>query len=197
MSSAIKYYVVDVETNGLSAVKHEITQISLIRNSDRHQISKFIKIEHPENTSIDALNATNRTYADLLKGAPKAEVVNQIDEFILQDGLTPESRCAVGYNLPFDMRFLTVLWSGLNKKFPFYLWLDILPMMRQYAKHQGLIKPKLTLGHSLAICKLKPRLPFHSAITDTQNTYILNEFLIKQAGVDHLPHIKRITGESE
>jgi DNA polymerase III epsilon subunit-like protein len=69
------YYVLDVETTGLKCDWHEVTEISLIRCSDRHQLTKYIKAEHPWRASPEALSATGRTKQDLLKGISKFEAV--------------------------------------------------------------------------------------------------------------------------
>jgi hypothetical protein len=70
-------------------------------------------------------------------------------------------------------------------------------MVKYYAQNiLGIEKPKLTLGASLEMLEIKTRGKLHSATSDTQNTYILNEKL-KKNGVDRLPYIKRIAVETE
>lgn len=194
---SLRYYVIDVETNGLDASRHEITEISVIRCVDRVQLAKFIKIEHPERTSREALVATGRTMADLRKGLPAIEVINAVDEFLSQDGESSESRCMIAHNSSFDRRFVYALWKKYDKNFGATCWLDTKPAVKKYAQNYlGIEKPKLTLQASLNIIGMKPKGIAHSAISDTQNTYILHDHLVKQ-GFDFLPHIKRIPLVSE
>lgn len=189
---SLKFYVIDVETNGLDSKRHEITEISIIRCEDRFQLAKFIKIEHPERTSREALNATNRTMADLKNGIPAVEAVNAVDNFLQEDGLTAEYRCMIAHNASFDRRFVYALWNKYNKMFNAVCWLDTKPAVKSYVQRNlGIEKPKLTLQASLDMLTIKARGIAHSAISDTQNTYILHNHLLKQ-GFDFLPHIKRL-----
>lgn len=189
--SKLQFYTIDVETTGFSLDWHEITQISIIRNSDRHQMSKFIKPEFPQRVSKQALEATGRTYKDLLKGLPKKEAVEELNKFIENDGQTSEHRCMIGHNVSFDRRFCFALWASLGKIFPASLWLDTKSCTKAYAnKYLGIAKPKLTLQASLELCGKKMPGTAHDAIVDTRGTYILHDHLVKQ-GFDYLPFIKR------
>ena len=135
----LQFYLIDTETSGLADKIHEVVQISIIRCSDRHQLSKYIKAEHPETASEEALRITGKTHADLLKGDSKESVVELCDNFFAQDGTTPEHRCIVGHNIQrFDCRFLQALWTKCNKEFPANLWLDTIPFTKAYAKKFGI-----------------------------------------------------------
>lgn len=187
----LNYFTIDIESLGLKCGYHEITEVSIINNTDRRQLSKFIWPEHPERVSQEALDVTGRTRADLLKGIPKKEAVEMFDKFINQDGLTPEHRVMIGHNVSFDRRFVHHLWGSLGKVFPANLWLDTKTLAKEYlTKQLGIIKPKLTLHASLEQCGIKPKLAAHNAINDTQSTYILHNHLIKN-NIDYLPFIKR------
>lgn len=201
--SELIYYLVDLESSGLSLERNEVTQISIIRCSDRHQLSKYIKAEHPETASDEALRITNRTRADLLKGDSKESVVEFCDDFFKQDGATPEHRCMVGHNVHrFDQRFTHELWRKCGKQFQAHLWLDTLPFTKAYAKKFGIESPSFNLPSSLNILKIAAKGVAHNAITDSQNNYRLWKKLM-ESGVDHLDHIKRvphllnISGEEE
>lgn len=191
----LHYYVIDLETNGLKCDWHETSEISLIRCSDRHQLSRFIKIKHPERTSGEALHVTGRTLEDLQKGDPAESVVKIFDDFIISDGQTNENRVFIGHNVSFDRRFVYDLWGKFGKIFPGNLWLDTKTMAKQYANLTlGMVKPKLTLGACLEFTGIKARGTAHNAVSDTQNTYILHNSLVKY-GVDYLPAIKRVPHE--
>lgn len=186
---AINYYTIDTETTGLNPDIHEVTQISIIRCSDKHQLDKYIKAEFPERATPQALAVTNRTYNDLLKGEDKLSVVEFCEKFIEEDNLTPEHRCFIAHSASFDRKFCYKLWGSVNKKFPANLWLDTKEYTRSLAKKLGIAKPKLTLQASMELAGVKAKSGAHNALVDTQNAYLLWKKLMSE--VDHLNHIKR------
>lgn len=188
----MNYYIIDVETTGLKVAYHEVTQISIIRCTDRFQLNRFIRAEYPQRVDPRALEATGRKRADILIGTSRAEAVEACESFIKEDEQTPEHRCFIGHNVSFDRRFVYELWSSQKKDFPAVCWLDTMACAKQFmTKTLGLEKPKKGLHDALQNCGLKPRSGAHNAVSDTQNTYILHSHLIKQ-GFDFLPHIKRL-----
>ena len=187
----IQYYVIDTETTGLDAKVHEVTQISIVRCKDKHQLSKYIKAEHPERAAPQALKITNRTVSDLLTGEDCLEVAEFCEKFFEEDGLTPEHRCIIAHNASFDRRFLHAMWKKLKKTFPAQLWLCTKEFSRGFAVKNGIIKPKLTLQASMDMVGIKSKPGAHNAIVDTQNAYLLWEGLMYEK-VDYLPHIKRV-----
>lgn len=185
----LSYYIIDLETTGLAVNWHETTQISIIKCSNRNQLSKFIKPEHPERASEEALSATGRVYKDLFKGSSKKEVVEFCDSFIKSDGLTDEHRCFVAHNANFDQRFSYFLWKSLGKQFPCSLWMCTKSFAKSWANKLGIAKPKLTLTASLEFTGIKPFPGVHEAGADARNTYLLWKKGMDE-GIDHLPHIK-------
>lgn len=193
----LNYYIIDVETTGLKVDWHEVTQVSIVRCSDRRQLNRYIRAEHPERCDDRALEATGRTKDDLRKGGPKLEAVEACERFLLEDGQTPEHRCMVAHNAPFDKRFTSAMFKSVGKVLPVTCWLDTMRIMRYYATRVlGLEKPSVKLHEALKICGISPRDGAHNAISDTQNLYILRDHLIKQ-GFDMLPYIKREAVASE
>lgn len=188
----MNYYILDVETTGLRVGHHETTQISIIRCSDRYQLNRFIRAEFPRRADPRALQVTGRKPADILVGVSRAEAVQACEDFLTEDGQTPEHRCIIGHNVSFDRRFVQELWNSQKKEFPAICWLDTMSCAKLFMTLTlGLVKPKKGLQDALQNCGLKPRSGAHNAISDTQNTYILHNHLVKQ-GFDFLPHIKRL-----
>lgn len=186
--SSIKFYTADTESNGLSVKLHNLFEISMIRE-DRTQITCHIRIDNPENSSMDALKITGKTVADLRKGSNKFEAINEIETFINEDGLTPSHRCLVGHNIiNFDRKFLCALWEKCGKRFPFDLYLDTISMYKDYCKKQGIVKPKVNLTAACEQMKIKKRGEAHSALIDTRHTYLLWQEISKT--VDFMDHIK-------
>lgn len=189
----IIYYIVDLETNGLAYRNnfHEITEFSLLRAHDKMQLSRKVKVSHPENSSFDALRITSKTIEDLKKGVSKQELIEEVEQFLSEDGLTPECRCLVGHNvINFDRKFLWQQWEYFNKTFPFSLYLDTLNMSKTYAKKVGLVKPSLKLEAACDLFGINKVSGTHTAKGDTRNCYFLWEKLME--AVDYLDHIKRM-----
>jgi DNA polymerase III epsilon subunit-like protein len=191
--SGVVYYVCDLETSGLMWKNnfHEITELSILRAHDRVQLSRQVKVNYPEHASFDALRITGKTVDDLKKGISKQQLINDVEEFLSEDNLTPEHRCLVGHNIiNFDRKFLWQQWEVFNKYFPFSLYLDTLNMSKDYAKKIGLVKPSLKLGPACDLLGIEKRAGSHNAKSDTRNCYLLWQKLMDK--VDHLEHIKRI-----
>lgn len=184
------YYVIDTETTGLNTEYHEVNEISIIRCSDRVQLTEFIKCEYPERANFDALAITKKTLTDLDKGNSKEFVVDKVDKFLEEDGLTPAHRCFIAHNWTFDKRFIHALYSKVNKKCPVDLWLCTMALTKQYAKNIGLVKPKVNLHAACDITKIKRISDAHASKVDSRNTYLLWKDLIEEKKIDHLPFVK-------
>jgi len=192
------YYVIDTETTGLKADYHEMTEIGIIRCADRVQIHRLLRCDYPERASFDALTITKKTMADLEVGHEKSDVIEECDKFFSEDGGTPNHRCIIAHNAPFDRKFLHALWAKMGKQFPANLWLDTMGMTKSYikmigldAEHKakGLPKPKVNLHAACDIAQIKKFSEAHNAKVDSRNTYLLHKALIEK-NVDHLPLIK-------
>ncbi len=191
MNVEIDYYVLDLESSGLDLKRHEVTQISIIRCSDRFQLNKFIKAEHPETASWEALKITGRTLKDIVTGENKEDVIEFVEGFLNQDGKDAESRCMVGHNVHrFDTRFTHALWEKVGKAFPAHLWLDTLPFTKAYALKYGIAAQKFNLDASLEIAGIVKKGEAHNAKIDTRNTYRLWKKLM-ESGTDYLSSMKR------
>lgn len=188
--SEIKFYIIDTETNGLNAKMHEMTEIGIIRFEDRTQLWRNIKCIYPERSSYDALKITGKTLADLNNGFNKEKVVEECNNFFSQDGLNPAFRCIVAHNMSFDKKFLHALWESCGQQFPANLWIDTIPMIRQFAKQNGIIKPKTNLQASCDLVGIKKFADKHNAKVDSKNTYLLFKSLIEDKKIDYLPFIK-------
>lgn len=189
---ALNFYVLDTETNGLSTEYHQIFQFSIIRCSDRNQLSKYIRVDYPEKSSMESLRITGKSIDDLYNGEEKEDVIQAINEFLAQDGKTPEHRVCIAHNCSFDRRFSHALWSSVDLEFPIVNWLDSKEIARKWAKRMGLIKPKLSLAAAMEITGAKiAKGTAHDAIIDSRNCYWLFQKLLEE-DVEYLPLIKRV-----
>jgi DNA polymerase III epsilon subunit-like protein len=190
--AGIAFYILDLETNGLvSGGFHEICEFSILRASDRVQLTRQVKVDKPKNSSLDAMTITKKSMADYAKGISKSQLVADAEKFLSEDGLTPAHRCLVGHNIiNFDRKFLWALWGRYSKEFPFELFLDTLHMAKAAAKKKQLIKPKLNLSAACEIFGVKKVAGEHNALSDTRNCFFLWEKLMKE--IDYLDHISRM-----
>lgn len=197
--SGIQYYIIDTETTGLKADYHEMTEIGIIRCTDRVQLWRQIKCNYPERANFDALAITKKTMADLERGFDSEAVVAECEKFFEEDGLTPAHRCIVAHNAPFDRKFLHAIWEKSGKSFPAHLWLDTMALTREYIKKigldaeckaKGLPKPKVNLHAACDLAGINKFSDAHNAKVDSRNTYLLHKNLVDDKKVDYLPHIK-------
>lgn len=198
--SGLFYYVIDTETTGLSKDYHEMTEIGIIRSADRVQLHRCIKCEHPERASYDALRITKKTMADLSRGHDKSAVVDECNKFFAEDGATPSHRVIVAHNSSFDRRFLHALWKSQNQAFPANLWLDTIPLTKEYAKKMGIVnskteKQKFDLQSSCDLVGIKKLADAHNAKVDSRNCYLLHRKLAEEKGINYLPFIKTVVHE--
>lgn len=187
---SLQYYVIDTETTGLKSNYHEMTEIGIIRCTDRVQLWRKIKCFYPERASFDALAITNKTMQDLESGYEPSRVVQECENFFSEDGLSPGHRCIIAHNASFDRRFLHALWEAQGKIFPANLWLDTMLLSKEYAKKIGLIKPRVNLHAACDIVGVKKFSEAHNAKVDSRNTYFLHKDLVEVKKVDYLPFIK-------
>src|SRR5271157_1473902 len=172
--SGLQYYVIDTETTGLKSGYHEMTEVGIIRCTDRVQLWRQIKCVYPERANFDALAITKKTMSDLDRGYDREAVVAETEKFFAEDGLTPAHRCIIAHNAPFDRKFLHALWESCRKEFPAHLWLDTMSLTREYAKQNAIIKPKVNLHASCDLVGIKKISEAHNAKVDSRNTFLLH-----------------------
>jgi DNA polymerase III epsilon subunit-like protein len=187
----INYYVIDLETTGLSLAYQEICECSIIRAEDRMQLTRQVIVDKPENSSFDALKIIGKSMADLRKGITKEQLIKEAEILFNEDKDEPSNRCIVGHNIiSFDKRWLWALWERFGKRFPAELYLDTIHLFKAYGKKKGLGKIKHNLTDACNMIGIKKVAGIHNARSDTRNTYLLWQELIKE--VDFLDHIKRL-----
>jgi DNA polymerase III alpha subunit (gram-positive type) len=116
-----------METTGLDSIDNEPTELSIIRYSDRHQLTLQVMPQFPYRASPEALKITGKTLGDLLSGESQDVVVKKVNRF-LSDGNPDISKiCLVGHNiLNFDKLFLHQMYRKQNETFQPSLFLDTL-----------------------------------------------------------------------
>ena len=189
MAEGLIYYILDLETTGLKPNYNEIIELSIIRYSDRVQLTRQVKAEFPKRASYDALQICNKTLEDLYIGIPKLQAVADVEDFFGRDKRNSSARCIVGHNISFDRRFLHALWESHNKNFAAGHYLDTKDLSKRFLKSKGIEKPALKLGDCLDHFGLKKFANSHTAKSDTRATYTLFKHLMDQK-IDYLDLIK-------
>ncbi len=198
--SGLQYYVIDTETTGLKSGYHEVTEIGIIRCTDRVQLWRQIKCVYPERANFDALAITKKTMADLERGYDREAVIAECEKFFAEDGLTPAHRCIIAHNAPFDRKFLHAMWEASGKEFPAHLWLDTISLTKEYLKQADQSQLNIVktatgrVSTQLHACcdmvGIKKISDAHNAKVDSRNTYLLHRNLVEDKKVDYLPFIK-------
>lgn len=186
----INYYIVDCETTGLNSQYHELNEVSIIRCSDRMQLTIFVRCDYPERANFDSLMITGKTLADLDNGDTKNIAINKINSFLNEDGLNSSARCFIAHNWSFDKKFIHALYEKENQNCPVDLWLCTMALSKQYVKQSGLIKQKVNLHAACDMLGVKKYAAAHNSKVDTRNTFLLWKKLIEEHKIDYIPHIK-------
>lgn len=193
----LTYYCLDLETTGIMVGYAEIIELSIIRCTDRMQLSRTVRAAHPERAAYDALVICGKTLEDLKNGISNVELINDVDRFINSDGIPPENKCAIAHNAAFDRKFIHHLWGLYDRSFPIDYWLDTVPVCRRFLKARGHVKPVVKLGTVLDTFGLKKYSDMHSAKSDTRALYMLYDYLMREKAeyIDHIkdfPHNKKV-----
>ena len=94
------FVVVDVETTGLSSIKNEIIEISAIKFEDWTPVAKFQSLVKPKKEITAEITQITGITNEMVEGCPTfSSLIPSLNEFVGKSSL-------VGYNLPFDLKFL-------------------------------------------------------------------------------------------
>lgn len=106
-----KYVVIDIETTGLKANSDEIIELSAIKYIDYEPIECFSTLIKPKKEISEEITQINSITNQMVENAPKInEVLSDFDDFVKGFNI-------VGYNIPFDLKFLYCNGSNiLNQK---------------------------------------------------------------------------------
>jgi DNA polymerase III epsilon subunit-like protein len=197
--SSLKFYILDVESTGLKAGYHELTEIGIVRFDDCVQLWDKIKCEYPERASLDALRITGKNMKDLYVGKNLEDSVDRVTGFFESDGLTSAHRCIIGHNVAFDRKFIHAAWDRCDKRFPADLWLDTKTLTNKFIKDKDTSqfiktasgKVQLTLHACCDIMGARKPSSAHNAKADSQATYFLWKRL-KEENVAYMRDIKNI-----
>ncbi len=122
-------YVLDTETTGFDDRLNDVIEISIYRLNDDVQHTWCLKPLNNDTIEAGALRVNGHKLEDLKHETklgretylPPAKVLVDIENWIMEDGVTSEDRIIIGQNISFDKNFLLQLWNKCNSPgtFPF------------------------------------------------------------------------------
>lgn len=122
-------YCLDTETTGLDNSTNEIIELSIHRFSSGETKTWCLKSRNIESISTEALRVNGHKLDDLkhltVQGRERyhdpAKVIAEVENWMLEDGMSDGDRVLVAQNPTFDMSFLQRLWKqeGCEATFPF------------------------------------------------------------------------------
>jgi len=120
-------YVGDTETTGIDPESHDVIEISLCRFTmdspdDRDHRTWYLKALNPMTIQEEALRINGHKREDIIhftkigkeKYQMPADVVLDIENWIMEDDVSVMDRMLVGQNIEFDIKFLMELWKRVD-----------------------------------------------------------------------------------
>lgn len=181
------FYVADVETTGLDPVQFDVIEFSISRLKDDVQKTWLIQPTNPENYEPRALKINGHKLEDLQHKTEygktnyrkPSEVIVEIENWLMEDGMPAETRCLIGHNIGFDKLMLEKLWEKCEAKdsFPFgrrFMDTMVLELFFDYCKGEW------AEGYSLANTIKKYGVKNDKAHTAEADTKATKEVFYKQ-----------------
>lgn len=155
------FFVIDVETTGLSFVQHEIVQLSAIKFVGFVPVESFCSYIKPRNgLNLRAAKINGITDTDV-EGAPYIEdLISSFDEFLGRDAPI------VGHNLVFDVNFLHQNGASF-----FYYKRNFFDTLELSRREYNL--PKNSLDHLCRVVLSLIRSDAHDGLSDSLATGLL------------------------
>jgi DNA polymerase III epsilon subunit-like protein len=192
MDYPFQIYVADTETTGLDYLKHDIVELSLYHLNQDRQKTWLLKSPRSEAAQPDALRINGHKLEDISHKTAEGrasyqepkDVIVSIENWMLEDGASPEEKVLCGQNIGFDEDFIRVLWesNGAKETFPFGNRPFVLDT-RQIEIFINLIQGKRNEYYNLGSLVEKygvKKLKAHSA---SQDTIMTKDVLLKQMEV--------------
>lgn len=137
MYSGYVLYIIDTETTGMIPEEHDIIEISACRilldkdEPTREQKTWLLKAINPRSIEDDALRVNGHKREDITHMSKfgkenykePADVVSEIELWMMEDSVSAIDRIFIGQNPKFDIDMMKALWKKVGSKdtFPFVL----------------------------------------------------------------------------
>lgn len=122
MSYPYQLYFADTECTGLSATENSVIELSVYRLNDDKQKTWCLRPSPGTRIEKEALRINGHKLEDILwktdygratYKAPK-DILPEVENFLMEDGETPENRILIAQNVQFDLGFMQELWRREN-----------------------------------------------------------------------------------
>lgn len=125
-------YLTDTETTGLSAIDHDVIELSMYRLKDDVQKTWSLKPLNVNTIDAGALRVNGHKLEDLKLETKfgrdtyqdPSKVIVEVENWIEEDGVPTENRIICGHNVHFDKMMLEQLWNKCQS-------LDSYPLSRR------------------------------------------------------------------
>jgi DNA polymerase III epsilon subunit-like protein len=140
MNNGYVIYVNDTETTGFDPLTNDIIELSMFRlipkedgSYDEQQRTWLVKAMNPSTISDQALAKNGHKKEDILHISKfgkenyllPADVVDQVEEWMMEDNVSSVDRVFAGQNPKFDLDFLQEFWKRTGRTdpndFPFFV----------------------------------------------------------------------------
>lgn len=176
----------DVETTGLNEKKNDVIQLACIPIINGVPQKSFNEFCHPINWgAIDpyALKVTGTTIDDLRTYQPPEQMLQKFIEYLDSFGV---KFTIAGYNVGFDKRFISSMYSKLNRTSDFFRMFDITvhcTFTRAKSVKTKIASPNLKLGTLADLYKID--INAHDALSDIEATIKVDEIISGLLGEDN------------
>jgi DNA polymerase III alpha subunit (gram-positive type) len=129
------FYVADVETTGLDSRVNDVIELSLYRlgqeDPEAAQKTWLIRPTNFEGIGTEALRINGHKLEEIKRYPEASQVIVEIENWLLEDGMTTAQRALLGQYVSFDKDMLEQLWIKCNSK-------DSFPFGRRYLDTMGI-----------------------------------------------------------
>jgi DNA polymerase III epsilon subunit family exonuclease len=162
------FIMLDVETTGTSYKNDEIVEISLVRYVNGEIESSLNKLINPEVPIPRAASRVNKITDDMVQDQPViADVINEIYEYMKDWKIA-------GYNVTFDLDFLSEAFKKNGLALEKVLYIDVLPMAKKTISSTDVNNYKLeTIKKYLGI-----KTDSHRSFVDCETTFEVMKYCL-------------------
>lgn len=163
------FVVLDLETTGLSGTDDRILEIAIIKYENGNKVDVYNKLIDPEIHITKEITRINGITNDMVKGCPKIyEVIDDVYNKI-------NGEVIFGYNIQFDLKFLSTALARSNKEIDKLEVVDVLKIVKETISSKETPNRKLeTIKNYFGIENTS-----HRALSDCEVTYEVFKRCIK------------------
>ncbi|NMM61200.1 3'-5' exonuclease [Clostridium sp. P21] len=119
------FVILDLETTGLSSLSDKIIEISIIKYENGRVVDTYNQLIDPEMHIPQEASNINGITNDMVKGCPKIhEIIDNVYDRI-------NGEIVMGYNVEFDIKFLSTAFGRSNKKIDKLVLIDVLQVVKE------------------------------------------------------------------